>query len=77
MNSEQREEAAGGDAVHRTGLSVIDRVLLDLHEHFADLDDMEGAPFGEYARVTRGVSSLTVLHESEPWGIEIIVRPTA
>lgn len=60
-----------------SGLSVIDRVLLDLHEHFAELDDMDDAPFGEYARVTRGVSSLTVLHETEPWGIEIIVRSTA
>lgn len=57
------------------GLRGIDAVLLDLAEHFADLDDSEDAPFGEYARVTSGVSSLTVLHESEPWGIEIILRP--
>lgn len=55
---------------------VIDQVMLDLQEHFADLDDQEDAAFGEYARVERtGTRGMVVLHETEDWGIEIVVRP--
>lgn len=55
---------------------IVKSVLLDLSEHFADLDDQEDAPFGELARV--GFDPVTgllrVRHESEPWGIDITVR---
>lgn len=57
--------------------NVIVDVVLDLAEHFADLDDTEDPPFGEYARVARDADAgtVTVLHASEPWGVEIRVTP--
>lgn len=65
----------------RAGSSVLDRVVLDLAEHFGDLDDDPDAVFGEIAQVAYSTGDRTpdhrveVWHESGEWGVEIIVRP--
>lgn len=52
----------------------IQQVLLDLREHFGDLDDSEDAPFGEFARTSVVGNTLTVLHETQPYGVAITVE---
>lgn len=58
---------------------VIASVIVDLAEHFGDLDDSDEAPFGELARVTCDPVSavLTVMHQTEPWGVRITLSPAA
>jgi len=53
----------------------IEPILLDLAEHFADLDDSEDAPFGEFARVDYkpGRAYIEVRHETEDSGVRIMV----
>lgn len=55
-------------------MSPVEQVLLDLTDWFSEMDDNEDAPFGTYARVTHEADRLLVLHESEDWGVEIVVR---
>lgn len=61
-------------------MTVISDVALDLSEHFAELDDGDEQHLGEYARVKTHIdasettATLTVLHQTEDWGIEIVVR---
>lgn len=55
---------------------AVARVCLDLAEHFDSLDDDPDAPFGELARVEDdGAGRIVVMHETEEWGIEIVIRP--
>lgn len=53
---------------------AVQSVLLDMQDHFHDLDDDPDAVFGEYARVERDGDRLIVRHETEDWGIEITVK---
>lgn len=58
----------------RVTADQIQRVLLELEEHFRDLDDTDDALFGEFARTSREGKTLTVLHETEPYGIAITIE---
>lgn len=54
---------------------LIDSIVTDLFEHFADLDDSDDAPFGEYANVTQLNNRLVVAHQDDPSiQVEILVR---
>lgn len=53
---------------------LIERLLLELADHFNELDDSDDGPFGNFARVSVGHTFITVFHETEEWGVEITVK---
>jgi hypothetical protein len=55
--------------------NAVRRVLLDLFESFAELNDDPDAPFGEYATVSQVGNRLTVTNEDETVGVVIEVSP--
>lgn len=58
--------------------AVIRRIVVDLADHFEELDDTDDPLFGEYADVAHfpDQGKLIVTHQTEPWGIAITITPT-